>query len=92
MEGLSTGPCLHRTFHPTSEVGNCCAGNFEYDAHPREIERLFDKYGPLERVDMKTGEAPCSGNRTLSHTGQPKPTIQRPTSSHPPRADLMYPT
>ena len=30
-------------------------GNFEYDASPTEIERLFRKYGKLERVDMKTG-------------------------------------
>ena len=32
-------------------------GNFEYDAAPREIERLFERYGRLDRVDMKTGEA-----------------------------------
>lgn len=31
-------------------------GNFEYDASVREIERLFERYGPLDRVDMKTGE------------------------------------
>ena len=47
------------------------SGNFEYDAHPREVERLFDKYGPLERVDMKTGEAPCYGNREISQSGPP---------------------
>lgn len=32
-------------------------GNFEYDANVREIERLFERYGALDRVDMKTGEA-----------------------------------
>ena len=30
-------------------------GNFEYDATSREIEKLCEKYGDLERVDMKTG-------------------------------------
>jgi arginine/serine-rich splicing factor 4/5/6 len=30
-------------------------GNFEYDASSREIEKLCEKYGDLERVDMKTG-------------------------------------
>ena len=33
-------------------------GNFEYDASVREVERLFERYGPLDRVEMKTGEAP----------------------------------
>ncbi|CAD7699714.1 unnamed protein product [Ostreobium quekettii] len=32
-------------------------GNFEYDAQARDIEKLFDKYGPIERIDMKTGFA-----------------------------------
>ncbi len=32
------------------------AGNFEYDANPRDVERLFDRFGPIERLDMKTGE------------------------------------
>ena len=30
-------------------------GNFEYDASSREIEKLCDRYGDLDRVDMKTG-------------------------------------
>lgn len=30
-------------------------GNFEYDATSREIEKLCERYGDLERVDMKTG-------------------------------------
>ena len=34
----------------------CTAGNFEYDANPRDVERLFDRFGPIERLDMKTGE------------------------------------
>lgn len=32
-------------------------GNFEYDASLREVEKLFERYGPVERVDMKTGFA-----------------------------------
>lgn len=32
-------------------------GNFEYDARPSEIERMFSKYGKVDRVDMKTGFA-----------------------------------
>lgn len=35
-------------------------GNFEYDASPTEIERLFKKYGKLDRVDMKTGRSSYS--------------------------------
>ncbi|CAI5514308.1 unnamed protein product [Closterium sp. Naga37s-1] len=30
-------------------------GNFEYEARQSEIERLFDRYGRISRVDMKTG-------------------------------------
>ncbi|KAL3699245.1 hypothetical protein R1sor_017267 [Riccia sorocarpa] len=32
-------------------------GNFEYDARQSEIERMFVKYGKVDRVDMKTGFA-----------------------------------
>ena len=28
----------------------------EYDAEEKEIVRLFDKYGEVEKIDMKTGE------------------------------------
>jgi arginine/serine-rich splicing factor 4/5/6 len=31
-------------------------GNFEYDARSSEIERLFVRYGKVDRVDMKSGE------------------------------------
>lgn len=31
-------------------------GNLDYDARQSEIERLFGKYGRVERVDMKTGK------------------------------------
>ena len=30
-------------------------GNFEYDTRQSELERLFGKYGKIERVDMKSG-------------------------------------
>ncbi|KDP22326.1 hypothetical protein JCGZ_26157 [Jatropha curcas] len=32
-------------------------GNFEYDARQSELERLFRRYGRVERVDMKSGFA-----------------------------------
>ncbi|KAL5208182.1 hypothetical protein ABZP36_032617 [Zizania latifolia] len=32
-------------------------GNLDYDARQSEIERLFSKYGRVERVDMKSGFA-----------------------------------
>ncbi|GAB2291119.1 Serine/arginine-rich splicing factor rs31 [Dionaea muscipula] len=32
-------------------------GNFEYDTRQSELERLFSKYGDVERVDMKSGFA-----------------------------------
>jgi RNA recognition motif-containing protein len=31
-------------------------GNFEYDAPERAILDLFEKYGVVHRIDMKTGE------------------------------------
>jgi splicing factor, arginine/serine-rich 4/5/6 len=30
-------------------------GNLDYDVRISEIERLFGKYGRVERVDLKTG-------------------------------------
>lgn len=30
-------------------------GNLEYDARPSELERLFKRYGKVERVDVKSG-------------------------------------
>lgn len=35
-------------------------GNFEYDARQNELERLFGRYGKVDRVDMKSGELFCS--------------------------------
>lgn len=30
-------------------------GNLEHDARPSELERLFKRYGKVERVDVKSG-------------------------------------
>lgn len=35
------------------------AGNLEYDTRQSELERLFSKYGRIERVDMKSGKFLC---------------------------------
>ncbi|KAL4188184.1 hypothetical protein AMTRI_Chr09g42830 [Amborella trichopoda] len=32
-------------------------GNFDYDARQSEVERLFNRYGKVDRVDMKSGFA-----------------------------------
>lgn len=32
------------------------AGNLEYDTRQSELERLFSKYGRIERLDMKSGK------------------------------------
>ena len=55
--------------------GQIFCGNFQYDATLREIERLFDRYGPLERVDMKTGET----WRLKCERGQPQWPTSRPS-------------
>lgn len=47
-------------------------GNFEYDASERSVLDLFERFGRVQRIDMKTGEpAYClEGGMTL----------ERPTS------------
>jgi RNA recognition motif-containing protein len=30
-------------------------GNFDLDARQYDLERLFSKYGPISRIDMKSG-------------------------------------
>ena len=35
------------------------AGNLEYDTRQSELERLFSKYGRIDRVDMKSGKNSC---------------------------------
>lgn len=32
-------------------------GNFEYDARQSDLERLFRRYGKVDRVDMKAGKS-----------------------------------
>lgn len=34
-------------------------GNFEYDAREGDLERLFRRYGKVDRVDMKAGKLSC---------------------------------
>lgn len=31
-------------------------GNLEFDSRQEDVERLFKRYGKVERVDMKSGE------------------------------------
>lgn len=39
----------------TAKIRPVFCGNFEYDARLPEIERMFIKFGKVDRVDMKTG-------------------------------------
>uniref|UniRef100_A0A453JEP3 RRM domain-containing protein n=1 Tax=Aegilops tauschii subsp. strangulata TaxID=200361 RepID=A0A453JEP3_AEGTS len=32
-------------------------GNFDYETRQSDLERLFSKYGPIRRIDMKSGYA-----------------------------------
>jgi len=32
-------------------------GNFDFDARQSDLERIFSKYGPIRRIDMKSGYA-----------------------------------
>jgi len=32
-------------------------GNFDYDTRQYDLEGLFSKYGPIRRIDMKSGYA-----------------------------------
>jgi hypothetical protein len=43
-----------RPYLPASAQVFC--GNFEYDASESSILRMFEKYGRVQRIDMKTGE------------------------------------
>lgn len=46
-------------------------GNFEYDTRQSELERLFAKYGRIERVDMKSGKfiVQCCVSLLTGHKG-----------------------
>ncbi|KAL5811130.1 hypothetical protein ACOSQ3_027866 [Xanthoceras sorbifolium] len=44
--------------HPvSSRMRPIFCGNFEYDARQSDLERLFRRYGKVDRVDMKSGFA-----------------------------------
>lgn len=36
-------------------VSQVYCGNLDYDEKAQDVERLFDEFGPIERMDMKTG-------------------------------------
>ncbi|GKV05026.1 hypothetical protein SLEP1_g17081 [Rubroshorea leprosula] len=44
-------------------------GNFEYDARQSDLERLFRRYGRVERVDMKSGKFSCHEYQVLFANG-----------------------
>lgn len=43
-------------FFTTGAMRPIFCGNFEYDARQSDLERLFRRYGKVERVDMKSGK------------------------------------
>ena len=63
-------------------------GNYEYDASEREIEKLLDKYGRVERVEFKSGAtlSPPSRRRHRGGGGgaTPAPAPPPPATSPPP--------
>jgi hypothetical protein len=59
-----------RTYTTLAQV---FCGNFEYDASEKDIAKLFEKYGPVERIDMKTGEQHVRGPQS-TNIGQEAPT------------------
>ncbi len=46
-------------------------GNYEYDASERELERTFEKYGDVDRVEYKSG-APPPTHSTRSTRAPPR--------------------
>lgn len=42
-------------------------GNFDYETTPKEVEKLFEKYGDVDRVEMKTGKPPLKSWMVLMH-------------------------
>ncbi|KAF2311858.1 hypothetical protein GH714_027024 [Hevea brasiliensis] len=49
--------CQQRRKNAPGHMRPIFCGNFEYDARQSELERLFRRYGRVERVDMKSGFA-----------------------------------
>ncbi|GAU15474.1 hypothetical protein TSUD_45110 [Trifolium subterraneum] len=44
-----------RQIQITGKMKAIFCGNFEYDCRESELERLFRRYGKVDRVDMKAG-------------------------------------
>lgn len=49
------GPGLLGSILPPAYRPQVYCGNYEYEASERELERLFKKYGRVEKVEFKTG-------------------------------------
>lgn len=54
---VSKGQEQFRYHYVFSTMRPIFCGNFEYDARQSDLERLFSRYGKVDRVDMKTGFA-----------------------------------
>lgn len=51
---------INTSIYLFQEMRPIFCGNFEYDARQNDLERLFGRYGKVDRVDMKAGEFFCS--------------------------------
>jgi hypothetical protein len=68
----------HRPF-PNLDTTQKCNCSFAYEESVDEVRRVMEKYGPVDSIDMKTGDDVC----TLRHT---RPAVLRsalPDSSGP---------
>lgn len=73
--------------------GAVYVGNYEYDATERELERTFEKYGEVERVEYKSG-APISSPLPIGLTAARQracPTLTDVATAAPARAVLAPP-
>jgi hypothetical protein len=46
-------------------------GNYEYDAEERELEKTFDKYGRVDRVEFKSGAVMAAAHPAI-HPAAPR--------------------
>lgn len=53
---FSRVPPPHPPKKQNTAESNDTSPHTQYEASLREIEKLFERYGPVERVDMKMGE------------------------------------
>lgn len=65
---LATGPSHQACMLDKHGWTQVFCGNFEYDASERSVLELFEKYGKVRRIDMKTGELHGQG---MSNEGTP---------------------